>query len=113
MVPQEKFRPYTTLLELMPPMSKDKAVWKKSMEEAQRYLMGRNVEEVPPDTIPFIVVLDHYISRFEKAKAMLADHKFVPIYRGGPTVPDILDFEILAPESPSNEGGERNEAKSG
>jgi len=112
MVPQEKFRPYTTLLELVPPMPKDQAIWRKSIEEAQHYLMSRNVESVPPDTVPFIVVLDHYISRFEKAKAMLADHKFVPIYRGGPTAPDILDFEILAPES-TDEGGERSEVKSG
>ena len=113
MVPQEKFRSYTTLLELVPPMPKDQAIWKKSIEEAQLYLMSRNVENVPPDTVPFLVVLDHYISRFEKAKAMLADRKFIPIYRGGPTAPDILDFEIFAPESTSDEGGKSNEVKPG
>ena len=112
MLPEEHFRPYTTLLELIPPIPKDKAVWKKSIEDAQHYLMGRDVDSVPPDTIPFIVILDHYISRFEKAKAMLADTKFIPIYRGGPTTPDILDFEIFAPE-PTNKGGKSNVAQSG
>jgi len=57
MVPQERFRKYVTLLELIPPMPNDKSVWKRGIAEAQQYLMGRECQGVMPDTIPFIAII--------------------------------------------------------
>jgi len=111
MVPQERFRKYVTLLELIPPMPNDKSVWKRGIAEAQQYLMGRECQGVMPDTIPFIAIIDYYIGRLEKAKAMLSDNKFIPVYREMPnTQPDLLDFEML-PGEPSDKSGEGNAAK--
>ena len=112
MVPQEHFRKYVTLLELIPSMPNDKSTWKKGIAEAQQYLMGRECQGVMPDTVPFIVIIDYYISRLEKAKAMLSENRFVPVYRGMPNSnPDLLDFEMLPGES-SGKSGEGNAAKS-
>ena len=111
MMPHEKFRNYVTIFELIPPMPSDRAFWKRSVLEAQQYLMGRETDGVIPDTVPFIAIIDYYIARLEKAKAMLADNKFIPVYRGRPnTNPDILDFEML-PGEPSDNSGEGNAAQ--
>lgn len=111
MVPQERFRKYVTLLELIPSMPNDKSVWKRGIANAQQYLMSRECQGVMPDTIPFIAVIDYYISRLEKAKAMLSDNKLIPVYRGMPNSnPDLLDFEMLPGEA-NDSSGEGNAAK--
>jgi len=112
MMPHEKFRNYVTLLELIPPMPTDKATWKKGISEAQQYLMSRECQGVIPDTVPFIAIIDYYIRRLEKAKAMLSDGRFTSVYRGqSNTNPDLLDFEML-PGELNDKSGEGNAAKS-
>lgn len=112
MVPQEHFRKYVTILELIPPMPNDKSVWKTHIVDAQQYLMSRECQGVMPDTVPFIAIIDYYIGRLEKAKAMLSENRFVPIYRGMPnSSPDLLDFEMLPGEA-NDSGGEGNATKS-
>ena len=111
MVPQEHFREYVTILELIPPMPHDKSTWKQGITDAQQYLMGRECQGVMPDSVTFIVIIDYYIGRLEKAKAMISENRFIPIYRGvSNSNPDLLDFEMMPGES-SDKSGEGNAPK--
>lgn len=114
MMPREQFRPYMTILELLPPMPADKAEWRKAYMGAQEYLQARDVESVPPDTVPFIAIVDWWIGRLEKAKAMCATNHIIPVYHQTNNIPDLLDFEIFAPTSDEGaKGGQSNAAKPG